>query len=146
MSPSGPVSEVSGGSDSSSEDQVVACDLVKGQTGQLHGRRRLPPPHVASPWQQQRHRDDVKDHQGQRQWQREERDDGVLRNFPEQTGRHLLMTGRDFRERRSSGTKTCSPRLRDGVSRPEPDWLNSADSAQSHHSDGQNYTCVTSRS
>ncbi len=94
LSLSGPVSEVSGGSDSSSPHQVMACDPVKGQTGQLHGRRRLSPSHIPSPWQQQWHHADSEGNQEQWQQQQcEEGDDGVLRNFPKQTGHHILMSG-----------------------------------------------------
>lgn len=80
FSPAGPVPEVSGGSDSSPEDQIMACKPIEGQAGQLHGRCRLPTPHIPSPWQQQLH-DGAEDVEGQQQ-HCEEGDDGVLRNFP----------------------------------------------------------------
>lgn len=84
---------MSGGSDASSKDQVVARDLIKGQAGQLHGRRSLPPPHVPSPRQQWWHRRDGEEGQRQQRRQHEEGHDGVLRKLPEQTSRHFLTKG-----------------------------------------------------
>lgn len=78
-SSSGPVSEVSGGPDPSSQDQVLAYELVQGQTGQLPGRRHLPASHIPSPRHSQRHRGDTEGLQGQRrQQQREEGHDGLF--------------------------------------------------------------------